>query len=255
MEDYQENNNQNDANAENLTGGAYNDEEASLIKKFIELRKEQKVKLEFESLKGYELPPRTQFSMLKKPAVSFKYPEFTFNMACIRLFEGIQHVLPWTSSTRKRMVVAMCTEEEASSIEWARIKKTTGDWINKPVKSLEYVNKIYTFMNWDKNCRYKVLGRITQTEKGLCLLFDLADAIMFDAEAKEYVNEETGEKKKRRTIYYPNEYKDRIGKSYDDYVAGQQMSMFESLDGYLNNSYEDFQPNNNEQQEEQIDNG
>lgn len=35
------------------SGGAYNDEEAKLIKKFIELRKEQKVKLEFESLDGY----------------------------------------------------------------------------------------------------------------------------------------------------------------------------------------------------------
>lgn len=35
------------------SGGAYNDEEVKLIKKFIELRKEQKVKLEFESLDGY----------------------------------------------------------------------------------------------------------------------------------------------------------------------------------------------------------
>ena len=63
MDENQEYNNQNE-NAENFSneqsnqekeysGGAYNDEEAKLIKKFIELRKEQKVKLEFESLDGY----------------------------------------------------------------------------------------------------------------------------------------------------------------------------------------------------------
>lgn len=248
-QDNQENN--SDKQNEDYNGGAYNDEEAQLIKKFIELRKEQKVKLEYESLKDYELPPRTQFSMLKKPAVSIKYPEITFNMACIRLFEGIQHVLPWTSSKRKRMVVAMCTEEEPSSVEWARIQKKDGTWINKSVKSIEYVDKIYTFMNWDRNCRYKVLGRVTETEKGLCLLFDLSEAIMYDSEVKEYQDEATGKTKKHRTVYYPNEYKDRIGKSYDDYVAGQQMSMFESLDGYINQSYNDFQPVSNEEQEQQ----
>ena len=265
MEENQEYNNQNE-NAENFSneqsnqekeysGGAYNDEEAKLIKKFIELRKEQKVKLEFESLKDYELPPRTQFSMLKKPAVSIKYPEITFNMASIRLFEGVQHVLPWTSSKRKRMVVAMCVEEEASSIEWARKQQKDGTWVNKPVKSIEYVDKIYSFMNWDRNCRYKVLGRVTETEKGLCLLFDLSEAIMFDSQVKEYViNEETGETKKLRTIYYPNEYKDRIGKSYDDYIAEQQMSLFENLDGYINQSYEDYTEENNEQNERQINN-
>lgn len=265
MDENQEFNNQ-DMNNENFpnkqcnqekeySGGAYSNEEAKLIKKFIELRKEQKVKLEFESLKDYELPPRTQFSMLKKPAVSIKYPEITFNMASIRLFEGIQHVLPWTSSKRKRMVVAMCMEEEGSSIEWARKQQKDGAWVNKTVKSIEYVDKIYSFMNWNRNCRYKVLGRVTETEKGLCLLFDLSDAIMFDSQVKEYVvNEETGETKKLRTIYYPNEYKDRIGKSYDDYIAEQQMSLFESLDGYINQSYEDYTEENNEQNERQINN-
>ena len=47
----------------------------------------------YESFEGYELPPRTQFSMLKKPEVSIKYGQLTFNMAAIRLFEGVKHVL------------------------------------------------------------------------------------------------------------------------------------------------------------------
>ena len=32
-----------------------------------------------------ELPPRTQFSMLNKPAVSIKYGVMKFNMACIAI--------------------------------------------------------------------------------------------------------------------------------------------------------------------------
>ena len=68
--------------------------EISLIRELAQIRKEHKRELEYEKFDGYELPPRTQFSMLNKPAVSIKYGVMKFNMACIRLFEGIKYVLP-----------------------------------------------------------------------------------------------------------------------------------------------------------------
>ena len=68
--------------------------EVELIRELAQIRKERSEELEFEKFDGYELPPRTQFSMVKKPAVSIKYGEMTFNMACIRLFEGIKYILP-----------------------------------------------------------------------------------------------------------------------------------------------------------------
>ena len=65
--------------------------EISLIRELTQIRKEHKRELEYEKFDGYELPPRTQFSMLNKPAVSIKYGVMKFNMACIRLFEGIKY--------------------------------------------------------------------------------------------------------------------------------------------------------------------
>ena len=58
--------------------------EISLIRELAQIRKEHKRELEYEKFDGYELPPRTQFSMLNKPAVSIKYGVMKFNMACIR---------------------------------------------------------------------------------------------------------------------------------------------------------------------------
>lgn len=80
-----------------------------------------------ESFEGYELPPRTQFSMLKKPAVSIKYGQLTFNMAAIRLFEGVKHVLTVVNTEKKRLAVVHCAEEESASVEWARVNKQ-GKW-------------------------------------------------------------------------------------------------------------------------------
>ncbi|MBR6052086.1 MAG: hypothetical protein IKP68_12915, partial [Clostridia bacterium] len=68
--------------------------EYELVREYAKAKLEAKSELQYEDLDDYEIPPRTQFSMLKKPAVSIKYKELTFNTTCVRMFEGITHILP-----------------------------------------------------------------------------------------------------------------------------------------------------------------
>lgn len=219
-------------------GLVYSAKEQELIRQLVQSRLEQKSEMEYESFDGYEVPPRTQFSMLKKPAVSIKYGSIIFNMACIRLFKGVIHILPIVHTKKKRLAVVICTEEESASVEWARYKNAV--LVNKTISSPEFTEKLYRMMgDWDRNCRYKALGRVAASDRGLILVFDLPEALMFPALPEEYVDKRTGEKRKRRFKYYPDEYKDRIGKSYNDYAAAHQISLFEDLDGYIGRTYED----------------
>lgn len=206
-----------------------------LIQELIKTKQEQKQELEYVSFEGYELPPRTQFSMLKKPAVSIKYGQMTFNMACIRLFEGIQYILPLVNVSKKRFVAAICTEEESASVEWARLKN--GEvWVNKTITSVDFIEKIYQAMDWRRECRYKVLGRLANSDRGLILVFDLDEAIMFTPGKEEYEDPKTGEIRKRQVKYYPDLYKSRIGKSYNDYEAARQINLFEDIMSYQEGS-------------------
>lgn len=122
----------------------YSVRETELIRELVKARLERKVELEHENLEGYELPPRSQFSMLKKPALTIKYGRLKFNMACIHLFEGVQYILPIINRSKKRIAVVTCTEEESASVQWARQKE--GIWINKEIPSVEVVEKIFAFM-------------------------------------------------------------------------------------------------------------
>ena len=47
-----------------------------------------------------------------------------------------------------------------------------------------------------------------------------------------YVDKKTGEVKKRQIKYLPDEYRERIGKTYKDYIEKYQMSFFEQLSDY-----------------------
>ena len=186
--------------------------EYELIQQLIKTRQESAQELRFESLAGYEVPPRTQFSMLKKPAVTIKNGQMTFNKACIRLFEGVQYVLPIVHENKHRLAIIPCQEEESASIDWARLDKE-GAWTNKQITNRDLVAKIGHFMKWDTTCRYKILGEVRMSPKGLILVFELDEAIMFSSQVEEYIDEETGEtkKKKKDVKYYPEKYKGKIG--------------------------------------------
>lgn len=211
-------------------GESFSKKEQELITQLINIRKGQKPVLPYETLDGYEVPPPTQFSMLKKPAVSIKVTKLEFNCAAVRLFAGITMILPIFNIEKKRLAAVPCPEEESASVAWSRLKNDV--YISKTITSPDYIERIFNYMNWDRTCRYKALGRLAQTERGLVLIFDLREAIMFAPKPIEFIDKATGQTKKRQVKYYPDDYKYKIGKSYNDYVAYQQQSLFENLEEY-----------------------
>ena len=212
----------------------YTQKEQELIRQLVQERLGKKNAIEFESLDDYVVPPKMFFSMLNKPAVNIRANRLEFSMSSIRLFEGVRHILPMLSERKKRMVVAICAEEELSSIEWAKLKN--GKLVNRSISCPEYVQNIYKMMGWNKDCRYKVYGHLANSERGLVLVFDLSSAVMFDPLPEEYFDKRTGTMKKRINKYYPDEIRMKLGRSYSDYEATQRRSSFESLSGYMDTS-------------------
>ena len=212
----------------NQEGQSFTAREFELMQELVRSRMEKNEELQYESFEGYELPPRTQFSMLKKPAVSIKYRQLTFNMAAIRLFEGVKHVLTVVNTEKKRLAVVPCAEEESASVEWARVNKQ-GKWVNKNITSVDFVENLYHLMGWNRECRYKVLGRVAASDRVLILVFEMEEVIMFAPKKEEFVDPVTGETKKRQVKYYPDAYKNRIERSYTEYEQYRQLNLFEDF--------------------------
>lgn len=149
----------------------------------------------------------------------------------IRLFEGVKHVLTVVNTEKKRLAVVPCAEEESASVEWARVNKQ-GKWVNKNITSVDFVENLYHLMGWNRECRYKVLGRVAASDRGLILVFEMEEAIMFAPKKEEFVDPVTGETKKRQVKYYPDAYKNRIGRSYTEYEQYHQLNLFEDFGNY-----------------------
>lgn len=211
--------------------------EYELLREYSQLRKdEQGQPLDFEDLNEYEVPPRSYFPFLKKPYVSLRGKQMKFNMACIRLFEGIQYVVPCFNSKKKRLAIILCAEEESSSVEWARIGKED-KWVNKDITSEDFIGDLFREMGWNTDSRYRALGEIRDSARGLILVFELATADEYPINQYEVViDPKTGKEKKRQVVIRPEYYKNRIGKPYSEYDGSRQASLFEDMMGYESGS-------------------
>lgn len=207
------------------------EKELQLIQELVSIRKETNRTLEYETLGEYRMPPGTHFAMLKKPAVSIKYGRMTFNMAAIRMFEGTANILPMIHEGKHRLAVVPCKEEESDSVEWARINKH-GKWVNKDIRSEEFVKSIFDLMGWDPACRYKVQGRIANSERGLIFVFDLDVCIKYEKGKETVTDPVTGKMKQRQKMQYIDNFDGHIGRKFEDYEATRAMSQFENIEEY-----------------------
>lgn len=185
--------------------------------------------IDYESFEGYEVPPRSQFAMLNKPAVSIRDGKLTFNMACVRLFKGIHHIVPMLNRKTHKLAIIPCREEESSSVQWSRMK---GEVLtNKDITARDFVDNIFSVMGWETSYRYKIMGRLANSERGLIFVFDLDEAIKYES-VRGDLNPKTGKARIKQVKYYPEKYKDRIGKDYSDYAEARKSESYENLDKY-----------------------
>lgn len=70
--------------------------------------------------------------------------------------------------------------------------------MNKNITSVDFVENLYHLMGWNRECRYKVLGRVAASDRGLIIVFEMEEAIMFAPKKEEYVDPVTGETKNVR---------------------------------------------------------
>ena len=199
-----------------------------LVKELVETMAIKNEKLEYDDMKDYEIPPRTKFSIAGKPTVTIKRREITFGMACIKLMGNFLHVLPMVSRGRKRLAVIPLAEEEASSIQWARVSGER--CVNRTATAEGFLGDIFSLMDWNPEYKYKVVGHIANSPRGIILVFDLEEALVYPGSITESIDRKTGRTVKRPDIIYPWNGKAEIGLSYADYMNGHQMNIFEDLD-------------------------
>ena len=173
---------------------------------------------EVVNLAGYQVTKAELFAHTKEPAVTVWDNKIKFNMACLRRFPGVTHIQLLIHPEQQRLIIRPCEPDAPDSLRWAN---GGGE---KEVKNRDmicqiFAAKLFDLMNWDKQFRYKMLGKPAIYNNEALYLFKLTDFELFVT---------NGSKKKRS--YLPEDWRDCFGIPFESHEDAYNIDLAE---GYI----------------------
>ena len=96
------------------------------------------------------------FANLRDPAVTIRDGNITFNTACINGLEDVIWVNLMIDEEAGLLAVQECDENDKHALRWCIAKPDKRK--SRKMTCPGFTDLLYSMMNWDKKCRYKILG-------------------------------------------------------------------------------------------------
>ena len=172
------------------------------------------------SYSGFQVVRGEFFAHLFEPSVTFKDEKVSVNAACIRKLPTVEFVQFLVHPEKKMLAVKPCTEDTKDSFRWCSpatsIKKRKAKFITCRI----FYSKVMDLMGWNKNYRYKILGKLVCTPTDKIFVFDLNAS---EAYMKRNRNSENQDNRPR----YSTAWKEQFGTPVENHDDSFQLGIFD----------------------------
>ena len=168
-------------------------------------------------LSGFQVTKAELFSHTREPAVTIWENRIKFNMACLRRFPGVTHIQILIHPEQKRLIIRPCLPDAPDSLRWA----TGGgdkELTNRDMLCRLFAAKVFDLMGWDKQYRYKMMGKPAVYKNEVLFLFKLTDFELFINSGK------------KRDSYLPGNWRDYFGTPVETHEESYKIDL---ADGYI----------------------
>ena len=121
------------------------------------------------------------FANLRDPVVTILYENITFNTACINGLEDVWGNL-MLDEEAGLLAVQECDENDKHALRWCIAKPDKRK--SRKMTCPGFTDLLYSMMNWDKKCLYKILGHQIEFERKPLYVFDLSPYKIFQEKHK-----------------------------------------------------------------------
>ena len=169
-------------------------------------------------LAGYQVTKAEFFAHTKDPAITVWEDRIKFNMACLRRFPGITHIQLLIHPEQRRMIIRPCDRDAPDSLRWAN-GGGEKELKNRDMTCRIFAAKLFDLMQWDKQYRYKMLGKPAVCDGEVLFLFKLTDFEVFVTTAP-----------RKRRSYLPVDWRDCFGTPVEQHEESYKIDL---ADGYI----------------------
>lgn len=174
------------------------------------------------SYEGYQVVRREFFAHVYEPSITFNNCKVWLNSVCLNRLSDIDYMQILVNQEDKKLVVRPSSEDEKDSFIWCTANSSKRK--PKQISCRIFFAKVVQLMEWNPDCRYKLLGKLIRSGEEYLFIFDLKATEIFQRILRE------GEKPKTsRTPVFPAEWQNQFGLPVKQHRRLLQVNIF---DGY-----------------------
>ena len=129
------------------------------------------------SFEGYQVVRRELFAHHYDPAMTIRRDSVTFNRACIRGLKDTIYIHMLINPDTMRIVVKKCDEDDKNALRWCVARQDKR--VSRTISGKHFSAMLYRLLDWDDDCRYKILGYRIYVNGEVMYIFDLLEPEVF----------------------------------------------------------------------------
>lgn len=182
------------------------------------------IKDESFSYAGYQVVRGEFFAHINEPSITFNKCRVSVNTTCVNKLPDIEYVQILINPGEMKLALRPCREDEKDSFLWSGINKKTGRKKPRAITCRLFFAKVVQLMDWNPDYRYKMLGKLIQSNGENLFIFDLKATEIYQR------IQQDGEKTRTsRTPVFPAEWQNQFGLPVEEHRKSLQVNIF---DGY-----------------------
>ena len=195
------------------------------------------------SYNGYQVVRGEFFAHIKEPTITFNNCKIYVNNACVTKLPDTDYVQILVNPIDMKLVIRPSSEDVKDSFLWYGTNRNTGKRTPKQITCKVFFAKIVQLMDWNPDYRYKLLGKLIQTNAEHLFIFDLTASETYLRTAPN-----GGKPKSSRTPVFPAEWQNQFGLPVDEHQKSLQINIFNgyTVFGLKDSTQNDSQPKDNQ---------
>lgn len=173
------------------------------------------------SFSGFQVVRGEFFAHIYEPSLTLCNDRIYVNTACIKKLPTIDYIQLLVNEKTKKVLVRPCNEDVKDSFRWC---SATAKRSPKQIKALVPFGMIFSMMGWNRDYRYKLVGKLIKTNEELVFVFDLTTPEIFLRKTNT-----KGKETFSRTPSYPDEWKNQFGIPYEEHKNMLQINTFDGF--------------------------
>jgi hypothetical protein len=170
---------------------------------------------------GYQVVRGEFFAHIHEPAITFNNCKISLNAACVNKLPDVDFVQILVNPEEMKLAVRPCGEDAKDSFPWCGIKRKNGRKQSRQITCRMFFAKTVQLMGWNPDHRYKMMGKLIQSNDEYLFIFDLKATEVYQRISQ------SGEKPwSSRVPVFPAEWQDQFGLPVEEHRKSLQVNIF-----------------------------